>query len=93
MYAIDLHPTIDVLLTCGRDGTARVWDMRTKACIHTLTGHNNTVADVKCQAAEPQVCITLNGCYGNFGTLLTAFFASYLCIFMVIDSIVSNKCK
>ncbi|CAG2253186.1 PLRG1 [Mytilus edulis] len=51
----DLHPTIDVLVTCGRDGTARVWDMRTKACIHTLTGHNNTVADIRCQAAEPQV--------------------------------------
>ena len=29
--------------------------MRTKACIHTLTGHTNTVADVRCQAAEPQV--------------------------------------
>ena len=57
VYAIDLHPTIDVLLTCGRDGTARVWDQRTKACIHTLTGHNNTVADVRCQAAEPQVII------------------------------------
>ena len=29
--------------------------MRTKACIHTLTGHTNTVADVVCQAANPQV--------------------------------------
>ena len=29
--------------------------MRTKACIHTLTGHTNTVACVKCQAANPQV--------------------------------------
>jgi WD40 repeat protein len=50
-----LHPTIDVLVTCGRDSTARVWDMRTKANIHTLTGHTNTVASVVCQAAEPQV--------------------------------------
>ena len=29
--------------------------MRTKACIHTLTGHTSTVAVVKAQAAEPQV--------------------------------------
>lgn len=24
VYAMDLHPTIDVLVTCGRDATARV---------------------------------------------------------------------
>ena len=29
--------------------------MRSKACIHTLTGHTNTVADVITQAANPQV--------------------------------------
>lgn len=29
--------------------------MRTKSCIHTLTGHTNTVADLACQGAEPQV--------------------------------------
>ena len=50
-----IHPTIDVLVTCGRDSTARVWDMRTKANIHTLSGHTNTVASVVCQAAEPQI--------------------------------------
>ena len=33
----------------------QVWDMRTKACIHTLTGHTSTVAVVRSQAAEPQV--------------------------------------
>lgn len=55
-YGLALHPTIDVLVTCGRDSTARVWDMRTKANIHTLSGHTNTVASVICQAAEPQVC-------------------------------------
>ena len=38
VYAIDLHPTIDVLATCGRDATTRIWDMRTKACIHSLSG-------------------------------------------------------
>jgi hypothetical protein len=29
--------------------------MRTKAQIHCLTGHTNTVADVKTQAGDPQV--------------------------------------
>lgn len=50
-----LHPSIDVLVTAGRDSTARVWDMRTKANVHTLTGHTNTVASVICQTVEPQV--------------------------------------
>ena len=55
VYCMSLHPTIDALLTGGRDATARVWDMRTKACIHTLSGHTNTVADVLRQAPNPQV--------------------------------------
>lgn len=54
-YALALHPTIDVLITCGRDSTARVWDMRSKANIHTLVGHTNTVASVVAQATDPQV--------------------------------------
>ena len=29
--------------------------MRTKAQIHCLTGHTNTIADVKTQAADPEV--------------------------------------
>jgi len=24
VYSLDIHPTIDVLVTCGRDATARV---------------------------------------------------------------------
>ena len=55
VYCISLHPTIDVLITGGRDATARVWDMRTKACVHTLSCHTNTVADIITQAANPQV--------------------------------------
>ena len=51
-----LHPALDVLITAGRDSTARVWDMRTKANVHTLAGHTNTVASVISQATEPQVC-------------------------------------
>ena len=33
VYSCALHPTIDVLITGGRDSTARVWDIRTKAQI------------------------------------------------------------
>jgi len=33
----------------------QVWDIRTKAAVHSLTGHTNTIADVKCQGVEPQV--------------------------------------
>ena len=55
VYSLALHPAIDVLITAGRDSTARVWDMRTKANVHTLTGHTNTVASVIAQTAEPQV--------------------------------------
>lgn len=29
--------------------------MRTRANIFTLAGHSSTVADVKCQSAEPQI--------------------------------------
>ena len=38
----------------------QVWDMRTKAQIHCLTGHTNTVASVKTQAADPQVRYALS---------------------------------
>lgn len=57
MYTLSLHPAIDVLISAGRDCTARVWDMRTKANVHTLTGHSNTIASVISQIAEPQVRI------------------------------------
>ena len=55
VYCVDLHPTLDVLVTGGRDSSARVWDIRTKACVHTLAGHTSTIASVKCQNAEPQI--------------------------------------
>jgi len=44
-----------VLVTAGRDSTARVWDMRTKVNIHTLTGHTSTVSTVACQSTDPQI--------------------------------------
>lgn len=55
VYSLSLHPTLDVLVTAGRDASARVWDMRTKAQVHVLAGHTATVADVKCQESDPQV--------------------------------------
>lgn len=30
VYALALHPQLDVLMTGGRDSVCRVWDMRTK---------------------------------------------------------------
>ncbi|GLH05455.1 Lissencephaly-1 homolog [Gryllus bimaculatus] len=62
VYTLALHPTIDVLVTAGRDATCRVWDMRTKANVHTLTGHTNTIASVVCQSAEPQVVTGSHDC-------------------------------
>jgi WD40 repeat protein len=50
-----LHPTLDLLVTTGRDATARVWDMRTRSQVMSLNGHEHTVFNVKCQEADPQV--------------------------------------
>lgn len=50
-----VHPTLDILATGGRDAAVRVWDMRTRANIFTLSGHTSTVADVQAQSAEPQI--------------------------------------
>lgn len=55
VYALALHPTLDVLVTSGRDASARVWDMRTKAQIHVLAGHTGTVSSLATQESEPQV--------------------------------------
>lgn len=55
VYCITTHPTLDVLLTGGRDSVCRVWDIRTKAEIMVLGGHRGTVHCVATQAGEPQV--------------------------------------
>lgn len=55
VYTIAVHPTLDVLVTGGRDASVRVWDMRSRANIFTLTGHTSTVADVKTQNVDPQI--------------------------------------
>ena len=55
VYSLALHPTLDLLATAGRDAAVRLWDMRTKACVHIMSGHTATVADVKCQESDPQI--------------------------------------
>jgi pleiotropic regulator 1 len=55
VYSVALHPTLDVLVTGGRDSSARVWDMRTKTAVFVLGGHRDTVWSVATQAVEPQV--------------------------------------
>lgn len=40
---------------------SQIWDVRTKASVHTLSGHTNAVATVKCQAAEPQIITGMVG--------------------------------
>lgn len=55
VYSMALHPTLDLLMTGGRDSSCRVWDMRTKEQVMILTGHTETVGSVIAQSAEPQV--------------------------------------
>ena len=31
VYTLSLHPTLDILVTAGRDASARVWDMHKSA--------------------------------------------------------------
>ena len=54
MYTLSsLHPTLDILITVGREASTRIWDMRTKAQTQVLAGSAATVADVKCRESEP----------------------------------------
>jgi len=50
-----LHPKLDLLVTGGRDSTVRVWDMRTKAEVHVLGGHENTIVSLLTQAHDPEI--------------------------------------
>eukprot|EP01083_Nonionella_stella_P010979 31206_1 len=34
VYDVAILPNIDVIVTCGRDSVARVWDIRTKSAMH-----------------------------------------------------------
>lgn len=55
VYSLALHPSLDVLMTGGRDSVVRVWDMRTKVQVMVLSGHEQTVCSLLAQAPDPQV--------------------------------------
>ena len=40
------HPTQPVIYTCAIDGTVRVFDARTGACVRRLTGHTDNALDI-----------------------------------------------
>jgi WD40 repeat protein len=54
IFALSLHPTLDILVTGGRDAVARVWDIRGKNQIHVLTGHDHTIASILTKSTDPQ---------------------------------------
>lgn len=62
VYAISLHPMLDVLVTGGRDAVARVWDIRSKHQIHVLSGHEHTVSSIITKSTNPQVITGSHDC-------------------------------
>ena len=54
VYSIAMHPTLDILMTGGRDSACRVWDMRTKNQVYCLSGRN-TVGCILAQDENPQL--------------------------------------
>ncbi|CAN6549079.1 unnamed protein product [Malus baccata var. baccata] len=56
VYSMALHPTLDVLVTGGRDSACRVWDVRLKNVqVHALTGHEDAVCSLLTLPTDPQV--------------------------------------
>jgi pleiotropic regulator 1 len=55
VFALSLHPILDLLISGGRDSVARVWDMRTKNQVHVLGGHVSTVSSRLTAGVDPQV--------------------------------------
>lgn len=58
-----IHQDLSVLITGGRDSTARVWDIRVRRQIHSLAGHGHTVGSIITQANKPHV---VTGSYDSF---------------------------
>ena len=60
VFALSLHPILDLLISGGRDSVARVWDMRTKNQVHVLGGHVSTVSSILTAGVDPQVSATVS---------------------------------
>lgn len=55
VFSLAIHPTLDILISGGRDSVARVWDIRTKHQIHVLSGHENTIGSIITNSVDPQI--------------------------------------
>ena len=55
VFDLKIHPTLDLIVTGGRDCVARVWDIRTKHEIHTLGGHSGAIATIATNSVNPQI--------------------------------------
>ena len=53
VYALALHPALDILMTGGRDSVCRVWDMRTK--VRSCCSRHNAHRSMHCM--HPQTAI------------------------------------
>lgn len=49
VYCLKIHQDLSVLVSGGRDSAARVWDIRVRKQIHSLTGHSHIVGSVLTQ--------------------------------------------
>ncbi|PRQ39858.1 putative transcription factor WD40-like family [Rosa chinensis] len=55
VYCLATHPTLDILLTGGRDSVCRVWDIRTQTHVHAFLGYDSTVCSVFTRPIDPHV--------------------------------------
>lgn len=46
VLAMDFSPNGYTMATGAEDNTARVWDLRQRACLYTLPGHTSLVSQV-----------------------------------------------
>jgi WD40 repeat protein len=84
VFALSLHPILDLLISGGRDSVARVWDMRTKNQVHVLGGHVSTVSSILTAGVDPQVSTSVTVCFCFIDSCF-ALWASFLlsCITVV----------
>ena len=69
IYALALHPTLDVLISGGRDSVARVWDMRTKVQVGLSCGNLPPQLTIALHEAHLQHCMKHIWARGTSSTL------------------------